>query len=204
MIGARIYSSLLILSGTGSRDSRGSDAKDNLFRVFLLYSDMRSSGIEPDRVVYNTLIDACALAGDSDRAFQVFASMQVGQVRPDVVTYTSLMKACIAQRNMTRAMQVFDAMKIGGCSPSAITFCTLIDGACKGQNLELAVALLREFIDGDLTVTREIFDTVVLECCRQNARSQLEKSLQLAEQCQVALGRRTKMMAMKLIRGSAG
>lgn len=47
-----------------------------------------------DAATYNTLINACATAGDLDRAQETVAAMQEEGVLPDVITYTSLIKAC--------------------------------------------------------------------------------------------------------------
>jgi pentatricopeptide repeat protein len=50
--------------------------------------------IKVDAPVYNTLIDACAEAGDVSRALETLQSMREDGVEPTSITYTSLIKAC--------------------------------------------------------------------------------------------------------------
>jgi len=67
---------------------------DELFRLYLVFQDMRISGAQPDTSTYNTLINSCASAGDIERALETVQAMQDEGVSPDVITYTSLIKAC--------------------------------------------------------------------------------------------------------------
>lgn len=72
-------------------------AVDNLFRVFLVFQEMRSRGVRPDLRAYNALVNACADVGELDRALEVVRQMvdedEGGGLQPDAVTYTSLIKA---------------------------------------------------------------------------------------------------------------
>ncbi|CAN0433824.1 unnamed protein product, partial [Ectocarpus sp. 8 AP-2014] len=70
---------------------------DNLFRVFLVFQEMRSRGVRPDLRAYNALVNTCADLGEFDRALGVVRLMvddgEGGGLQPDAVTYTSLIKA---------------------------------------------------------------------------------------------------------------
>lgn len=72
-------------------------ALDNLFRVFLVFQEMRSRGVRPDLRAYNALVNTCADLGEFDRALGVVRQMvdddHGGGLQPDAVTYTSLIKA---------------------------------------------------------------------------------------------------------------
>lgn len=72
-------------------------ALDNLFRVFLVFQEMRSRGVTPDLRAYNALVNTCADLGEFDRALGVVRQMvdddHGGGLQPDAVTYTSLIKA---------------------------------------------------------------------------------------------------------------
>lgn len=50
----------------------------NFFRLYLVFQEMRAAGIQPDAVVYNTLINACALCGDYQRALETLETMRIG------------------------------------------------------------------------------------------------------------------------------
>jgi pentatricopeptide repeat protein len=52
--------------------------------------------VKPDRVIFNTLINACSRAGAVQRAFDVLTDMnsEATPVKPDHVTYGALISAC--------------------------------------------------------------------------------------------------------------
>jgi len=82
----------------GFNDHQGSGQKqmrhDELFRLYLVFQEMRVAGVRLDAAVYNTLINACAGVGDLDKALETVQAMQDEGIHPDVITYTSLLKAC--------------------------------------------------------------------------------------------------------------
>lgn len=52
--------------------------------------------VKPDRVIFNTLVNACSRAGAVQRAFDVLSDMksEATPVKPDHVTYGALISAC--------------------------------------------------------------------------------------------------------------
>lgn len=66
---------------------------DDLFRLYLVFQEMRDSGVQPDIVAYNMLINAAAGAGALDNVLETVEMMQREGVSPDVITYTSIIKA---------------------------------------------------------------------------------------------------------------
>jgi pentatricopeptide repeat protein len=79
-----------INQGSGQKQMR----HDELFRLYLVFQEMRVAGVHLDAAVYNTLINACAGVGDLDKALETVQAMQDEGIHPDVITYTSLLKAC--------------------------------------------------------------------------------------------------------------
>ena len=76
---------------------------------------MKSHWAQPDAAVYNTLINACAGAGDIDRALETMQAMQDEGIPPDVITYTSLIKACSMNSGphmVNLAEEIFEAMVV--------------------------------------------------------------------------------------------
>lgn len=53
-----------LTAGSRRRESVGEESKrirrDSLFRLYLVFQEMRDSGVQPDRVAYNMLLNACA------------------------------------------------------------------------------------------------------------------------------------------------
>jgi len=87
---------------------------ERLFRLYLVFQEMRASGVQPDTAIYNTLINACATGGDIERALEAVQAMQMEGVELDVITYTSLIKACGINGGpgtIALAEEIFDAMQ---------------------------------------------------------------------------------------------
>jgi pentatricopeptide repeat protein len=85
-----------------------------LFRLYLIFQEMKINGVEPDAAVYNTLINACAGAGDLEKALETVSAMQTEGISPNVITYTSLIKACGINGGagaVQLAEEVFSAMQ---------------------------------------------------------------------------------------------
>ena len=59
---------------------------DELFRLYLVFQEMRTSGVQADAAVYNTLINACAGVGDLEKALETVQAMQVGHTPSPYVT----------------------------------------------------------------------------------------------------------------------
>ena len=53
-------------------------------------------GVKADRVIFNSLINACGRAGAVQRAFDVLSDMkaEATPVKPDHITYGALIAAC--------------------------------------------------------------------------------------------------------------
>lgn len=92
-------------------------ALDNLFRVFLVFQEMKSRGVKPDLRAYNALVNTCADLGEFERAVGVVRQMvdddHGGGLQPDVVTYTSLIKAA-ARANPPRVEEAEEVRKRRG------------------------------------------------------------------------------------------
>jgi pentatricopeptide repeat protein len=61
--------------------------------------EMKSHGLQLQRLTYNSLILACVRGGDMARAFELLTAMkedakrlQTSRLLPDVVTYTTLLR----------------------------------------------------------------------------------------------------------------
>mmetsp|Transcript_4846 Transcript_4846/g.8451 ORF Transcript_4846/g.8451 Transcript_4846/m.8451 type:complete len:368 (-) Transcript_4846:199-1302(-) len=140
------------------------DSKTHLLRVFMLFMEMKNSGLQPDRVAYNSLMHACASAGDSKRAVKVLASMRSQGIDPDVVSYTSLMRACCVEGNLDRAFDVLQALQNDGLVASNLTYVTLIGGCLRAGDVERALELL-ETIELDFTHLLPLYQVVVEHSC---------------------------------------
>ena len=109
----------------------------SLIQVFLLFYEMAHSGVRPDRVAYNSLIDACARAGDADRALQVLADMRAAGHSPNTISYTTAMQACGNAGQYERALEAFQQWRRRDDAPrpNQVTYATVIEAAVRRHAL---------------------------------------------------------------------
>eukprot|EP00752_Nemacystus_decipiens_P002759 g2577.t1 len=104
-------------AAAAASESNANPALDNLFRVFLVFQEMRSRGVRPDLRAYNALVNTCADLGEFDRALGVVRLMvddeEGGGLQPDAVTYTSLIKAAAraSPPRVKEAEEIFATMQ---------------------------------------------------------------------------------------------
>jgi pentatricopeptide repeat protein len=55
---------------------------------------VRAAGLQPDTVLYTTLIHGCVCAGNIDRAWSTFMEMRKHVAEPDEVTFTVRLLLC--------------------------------------------------------------------------------------------------------------
>eukprot|EP00913_Durusdinium_trenchii_P006562 g6165.t1 len=98
-----------------------------------------------DSVVYNSMINACAKAGDIERADHWLERMLQAGVKPDDKTYNSLMHAC----DVNSANMWFSALLSKGHTPSTITYNCMVSTFTQAGAVDLAMEwLLRMLKEG--------------------------------------------------------
>ncbi|CAK9019997.1 unnamed protein product [Durusdinium trenchii] len=91
-----------------------------------------------DSVVYNSMINACAKAGDIERADHWLERMLQAGVKPDDKTYNSLMHACGRNGNPERAELWYACLESNLTPFDRITFSTIINSCAKAGSVEKA------------------------------------------------------------------
>ena len=121
-------------------------ARSGLFSEALkLFESMKSIGLRPNSVTYNTVIDAMGKGGeDLQRMTQIFKEMVKNGVRPDKVTFNSLLAGCSRAGHWEDAWNMFDEMLLMGVPRDVFTYNTFIDALCKCGNMDMALGLLSE------------------------------------------------------------
>jgi pentatricopeptide repeat protein len=71
-----------------------SDGSDELYRVSLVFKEMKAAGVEPDLACYNALLKSCANAGDVDRASEVLEQIRNSdKMDPNDKTWREMIRA---------------------------------------------------------------------------------------------------------------
>eukprot|EP00850_Spirogloea_muscicola_P023260 SM000342S12976 [mRNA] locus=s342:58271:70155:- [translate_table: standard] len=109
-------------------------AKSNPTEAFSMFSEMVSWGVEPDVVMYNSLVSAACYQGDVDHAIALLSVMRQRNISPSYRTYTTILSSMVQRGYMERAMSWLHKMRLAGCQPSHVTFNIIINGhACRAQ-----------------------------------------------------------------------
>ena len=97
----------------------------------------------PDVYSYTSVIDACAKAGQLERALEVSEGMRRARVSPGLVTFNALISACgTGGGKWRRALEFVGEMVDSGVTPDAFTF-TLVLAACEAGGGEWDQVSLR-------------------------------------------------------------
>jgi pentatricopeptide repeat protein len=76
------------------------------------YHQMISSGISADVKAYNSLINAYAKGGNTEKAMQVLSEMErTDYVTPDIVTFNTLVDSCARAGDVTKAQEILEMME---------------------------------------------------------------------------------------------
>ena len=85
------------------------DGNDNmLLNVFLVFQEMRNAGATPDVACYNTLLRACTLSGDIEKAQDVLQRMATDGVEPTRNTWRGTLKAARKAKRSDIADLIWD------------------------------------------------------------------------------------------------
>merc|ERR1719359_252468 len=95
---------------------------------------MERSGVTPNVVTFNSVINACAQCGDVDRAESWFRRMLAKEVTPSVETFNSLINACAKAGDALRAEEWFEEISSHGLEPDAFSYSTLSHARAATRN----------------------------------------------------------------------
>ena len=108
---------------------------------------MKSRGILPDVVTYNTMINGYYRFEKVDEAEKLFVEMKGRDIVPNVISYTTMLKGYVGAGRVNDAFKVFEEMKSCGIKPNAITFSTLLPGLCDAGKMAEAKNVLGEMVE---------------------------------------------------------
>ena len=111
---------------------------------------MKSSGLNPTDVTYNSLIDVCVRCDQLESGWALLSEMQEQKICPDNFTYSTLIKGIKAnnhssQHDLEKAFHLLAQMKSRGqVKPDEILYNCLIDVCVRFHDLHRAVSVFHE------------------------------------------------------------
>mmetsp|Transcript_5001 Transcript_5001/g.18712 ORF Transcript_5001/g.18712 Transcript_5001/m.18712 type:complete len:412 (-) Transcript_5001:59-1294(-) len=113
------------------------------------------------RKIWNTMLKACANAGDFIRARGIFEEMLQRRVQPNVPTFGKLIEASAKAGQEVEAKHWFVLLKSSDLSPSHVVYSSLIDAAAKSANVDSARTWLSEMKANCLTPNKVTYSALL-------------------------------------------
>jgi pentatricopeptide repeat protein len=99
--------------------------------AFSIFEEMIKSGLQPDRAIYNLLIEAFCKMGNMDRAIRILEKMQKERMQPSNRAFRPIIEGYAVAGDMKKALDILDLMRRSGCAPTVMTYNALIHGLIK-------------------------------------------------------------------------
>ena len=120
-----------------------------------MFELMKSQGIQPNDVTYNSLIDVCVRCEQMNQAWYFLSEMRDNNIIPDNFTYSTIIKGIRAtscssgpitnQNDLEKAFSLLELMKKQNqVKPDEILYNCLIDACVRFNDVHRAVAIFHE------------------------------------------------------------
>ncbi|KAK2639384.1 hypothetical protein Ddye_027179 [Dipteronia dyeriana] len=132
--------------------------------------DMKSFGVLPDAITYNTLIDGYCnkgMIGKLYRANAILKDMVESGIPADEFAFNILIDGFCKDGNVLAAMKVFDEMKTQSVTVSLITSSSLINGLFASGKLDEAIALCDQMMCSGLNPDIFTYNAIIKVFCKQ-------------------------------------
>ncbi|KAH0986186.1 hypothetical protein GBA52_013363 [Prunus armeniaca] len=117
-----------------------------ILKAYKLLTLLADSGVTPDIITYNILINGFCKAGNINGAFKLFKDMQLKGLSPDSITYGTLIDGLQRVDREEDAFVVFDQMVKHGCMPSSAVYKSLMTWSCRRKKISLAFSLWLKYL----------------------------------------------------------
>ncbi|KAJ4724726.1 Pentatricopeptide repeat [Melia azedarach] len=156
-----------------------------------LFLEIKGTEINPNVVIYGSLVDGLCKNGLVDEAKELFSEMKCSNINPNVVVYSSLIHGLCCVGDWNEAKGLFIEMLDQGLPPNVVTFNVMIDELCKKRRMDEANVLLKMMIErsvnpntitysslldgyclvGRIDDARKLFDSMMNKGCKPNLYS---------------------------------
>ncbi|XP_042480811.1 pentatricopeptide repeat-containing protein At1g02060, chloroplastic [Macadamia integrifolia] len=137
-----------------------------------VFTTMKSLGISPSVVTFNSLLSVLLRRGRTNMAQQLFYEMlSVPGVSPDVFTFNILIRGFCLNSMVDEGFRFFKEMSRFQCEPDIVTYNTLVDGLCRAGKVRIARNLLKGLLtkNPDLHPNIVTYTTLIRGYCERHA-----------------------------------
>lgn len=139
--------------------------------------------LEPDVLVYNSVLNACVLSQQWKGVFWVFQQMRIGGLPPTGATYGLAMEVMLKAKKYDFVQKFYEKMQKNGVPPRAITYKVLVRSFWEQDKINEAVEAVNDMEQRGVVGAASVY--YELACCLCNngrwrdAMLQVEKLKQL-------------------------
>jgi len=144
-----------------------------------VFEKMIRSGVRPDVVTYNTMINVLVKSQRLNDAFDLFGQMKASGIAPTIVTYTSLIDGCGKNQNLQKALFVYQEAKGSEIELNLHFFNAIINAGCLNENLPLVDLVLVDMSLQGFANNSVTYNTLLNGYLRMNQLSRLMDTIHL-------------------------
>ncbi|CAN6464795.1 unnamed protein product [Victoria cruziana] len=117
-----------------------------ILKAYKLLKGLADSGVLPDIVTYNILINGLCKHENIDGAFKLFNELQIKGFRPDAITYNTLIDGLQRVNRDDDAFSLFEQMVKHGCTPGLEVYNAVMGCLCRKGKVAQACTLWLKYI----------------------------------------------------------
>ncbi|KAJ1382595.1 Tetratricopeptide-like helical domain superfamily [Sesbania bispinosa] len=117
-----------------------------ILNAYKFLTQLADSGVVPDIMTYNILINGFCKSGNISGAFKLFKDLQLKGLSPDSVTYGTLIDGLYRVDREEDAFKIHEHMLKNGCKPSFSVYRVLMTWLCRKRKISMAFSLYMEYL----------------------------------------------------------
>ncbi|PHJ21869.1 pentatricopeptide repeat domain-containing protein [Cystoisospora suis] len=152
----RIYSSLI----------QAHVLSHDLSSAFALLRKMEDENLQPDCVIYTSLIDGLIKEKKIKKAWRLFWNLRTWKkIEPDEVLFTIMIKACALKGESERALNLLDDLRQSGLYPTDITYMEVIHACCDRKDFaSKCFEFYHQMKAEDMPITLPVYSFLLRAC----------------------------------------
>ena len=117
-----------------------------------------------DEILFNTVCDCFARAGQKELAIEVFEDMKKANIKHTAIIYSILIKMYSSCGEYHKCLQTFDMMIKNNIKPSLVSYTTIIQMYLKQKKFSEAIAKFEEMKRNNLKPDHVIYNFLINNC----------------------------------------
>jgi len=161
---------------------KGYCQKNLLEEAFELFDNMtKTTQLEPDEIMYNTLLDGCARQGLYARGMEVFNRMRSSGVRPSNYTLSVLVKLANRGKKLEKAFELCDELSSTfGFRMNVHVLANLVQACIQHHDLPRAVGVLERMLKDRVRPDVRTYSMLLRACIESRKAVEVDGLLRAA------------------------